>query len=173
MTLKVINNYLPEHDFKIVKNHVDSMENWTFGRKINDNAKSEHDFQFGHEYIQNGESLYEGANGIPLKIINPYVQSFRPDLTILRARTNFFIRTRRFPFFRGMGYHKDHYMNDKTIFTLLLYLEDTNGGTQLKDSGKIIRSKRNRAIIFPAHWEHQTVAQTNTLFRTNININFQ
>ena len=171
MTLKVINNYLPEHDFKIVKNHVDSRENWTFGRKLNDNAKSEHDFQFGHEYIQNGESLYEGAERIPLALIMPYAQSLSTDLTILRARTNLFIRTRRFPFFRGMGYHKD--MNDKTLFTLLFYLEDSNGGTQFKDSGKIIRSKRNRAIIFPAHWEHQTVAQTDTLFRTNININFR
>ena len=171
MTLKIINNYLLEFDFNIVKNHVDSRENWTFGRKLNDNAKSEHDFQFGHEYISKGKSLYEGAERIPLALIMPYAQSLSTDLTILRARTNLFIRTRRFPFFRGMGYHKD--MNDKTLFTLLFYLEDSNGGTQFKDSGKIIRSKRNRAIIFPAHWEHQTVAQTNTLFRTNININFQ
>ena len=122
MTLKVINNYLPEHDFKILKNHVDSRENWTFGRKLNDNAKSEHDFQFGHEYISKGKSLYEGAERIPLALIMPYAQSLSTDLTILRARTNLFIRTRRFPFFRGMGYHKD--MNDKTLFTLLFYLED-------------------------------------------------
>ncbi len=171
MTLKIINNYLREPDFKMVKNHVDSMENWTFGRKLNDNAKSEHDFQFGHLYISRGESVYEGAERIPLSIIMPYAQSLSTNLTIVRAKTNFFIRTRRFPFFRGMGYHRD--MNDKTLSTLLLYLEDSNGGTQFKDSGKIIRSKRNRAIIFPAHWEHQTVAQTNTLFRTNININFR
>ena len=171
MTLKIINNYLLEFDFNIVKNHVDSIDKWTFARNINCNAKSEHDFQFGHEYISKGKSLYEGAERIPLALIMPYAQSLSTDLTILRARTNLFIRTRRFPFFRGMGYHKD--MNDKTLFTLLFYLEDSNGGTQFKDSGKIIRSKRNRAIIFPAHWEHQTVAQTNTLFRTNININFQ
>ena len=73
-------------------------------------------------------------------------------------------------FGRGMGYHED--MDDENIFTLLLYLEDSNGGTQFKDNGRKIKSKRNRAIIFPARVEHQTVMQTNTLFRMNININF-
>ena len=33
-------------------------------------------------------------------------------------------------------------------------------------------SVKNRALIFNAHSIHQTVTQTDTMFRTNVNINF-
>ena len=71
-----------------------------------------------------------------------------------------------------MGYHVDT-PHDEGLLSLLLYLEDSDGGTQFKDNGRIIRSKQNRAIVFPAYQLHQTVMQTNTLYRTNININFR
>ena len=96
-------------------------------------------------------------------------------LKVWRSRTNIFIKTKTFPFSlfdRGMGYHRD-VEDSPHMHTLLLYLEDSDGGTQFKDNGRIIRSKRNRAVIFPAHKMHQTIMQTNSLYRTNVNINFE
>ena len=121
--------------------------------------------------------MYEDADKIPALIISPYAKSCNKDIEIVRARTNFFIRTRLFPFFRGMGYHQDVADIDiRTMgkhYTLLFYLQDSNGGTQFKEDGKIIKSKRNRAVVFSSDMQHQTFAQTNILFRTNININFR
>ena len=70
-----------------------------------------------------------------------------------------------------MGYHRD-IEDSEEVMTLLLYLEDSDGGTQFKETGEKVLSKRNRAVVFPAHLEHQTVSATNVLFRSNVNINF-
>ena len=37
---------------------------------------------------------------------------------------------------------------------------------------KTVESFANRALIFPARCEHQTLTQTDVTFRTNINMNF-
>jgi hypothetical protein len=62
-------------------------------------------------------------------------------------------------------------MDDEDHKTLLYYIEDSNGYTEFND-GQKVESKRNRAVIFDAHLIHQTVTQTDKLFRTNININY-
>ena len=125
------------------------------------------------QMIEHGKEEFPNASYLSSIVMDPYLNSSIRKVQVLRSRANCFIRNKSFPFSlfgRGMGYHHD--VNHDDIFTLLLYLEDSNGGTQFEDNGRKIMSKRNRAIIFPARIQHQTVMQTNTLFRMNININF-
>ena len=73
-----------------------------------------------------------------------------------------------------LGYHIDldgSYNSD--FITMLIYLEDSNGYTQFKDTKEKIESKRNRALIFNSSIEHQTITQTDIPIRRNININFK
>ena len=84
-------------------------------------------------------------------------------------RVNLFINTDNKN--EGKGFHQD-IINDDEMKTLLFYLEDSNGYTEFKD-GKIVESKKNRAVVFNSSVLHQTVMQTDTIFRRNININFK
>ena len=167
--MEIIDNYLKESEFENIYQRVHD-QCWILGRKINDNAKSEEDFQFVHYYINEGNTTYENAGEIPLSVITPYARSNNIiDGGITRARSNLFVRTS--PVARGMGYHRD-IEDSEEFMTLLLYLEDSDGETQFKETGEKVLSKRKRAVVFPSHVEHQTVSATNVLFRSNVNINF-
>ncbi len=171
-------NYLPEDDFWDVYGHMadEIGTKWEWSRLLNPSATEKWQFQFGHQHINLGRVCNEGGEIITEKVLKPYIQDCGLEgAKVGRSRTNLFIKTKSFPFSffnRGMGYHVDT-PHDEGLLSLLLYLEDSDGGTQFKDNGRIIRSKQNRAIVFPAYQLHQTVMQTNTLYRTNININFR
>ena len=51
-------------------------------------------------------------------------------------------------------------------------MEDSNGATEFKRTGERVVSERNKAMIFPSNEWHQTVSQTNDLYRMNVNMNF-
>lgn len=174
MDIVVIDNYLSEPKFKIVNDHINDFHYpcWKLAKKLVIDAKHENQFQLMFSMVDD-KLLFPGSDYLPSIVMDPYIKYRGLNISIFRAKANCFIRNRSFPFSlfgRGMGYHTDS--DDENMLTLLLYLEDSNGGTQFKDNGRKIKSKRNRAIIFPARREHQTVMQTNTLFRMNININF-
>jgi len=105
---------------------------------------------------------------------------------ILRGKMNMFIRTQDMAY--GLGYHTDvgnppdgepdWWKRDDHWKTLIIYLEDSNGGTDFQGNsdgwdGAFIPSVRNRAVVFSASRMHQTVMQTDKLFRRNINVNFR
>jgi len=56
--------------------------------------------------------------------------------------------------------------------TCIYYLNSNNGGTKFKDSGEIIQSQRNRAVMFPSHLSHAAVNTTDTKLRWVLNINY-
>ena len=70
-----------------------------------------------------------------------------------------------------LGYHQD-IDDSKDYKTLLLYFETNNGYTEF-ETGEKIPSVENSALIFDANKMHQTVTQTDMMFRRNININYK
>tara|TARA_R100000008_G_scaffold76331_1_gene56120 strand:- start:192 stop:758 length:567 start_codon:yes stop_codon:yes gene_type:complete len=174
--ITVIDNYLTELDLRNVLGRVHLKEvKYAWQKQLNANARKEWQFQFTDSHVWRYVAIYPGSDYIPLIVLNPHAMEVGAPLKVWRSRTNIFIKTKTFPFSlfdRGMGYHRD-VEDSPHMHTLLLYLEDSDGGTQFKDNGRIIRSKRNRAVIFPAHKMHQTIMQTNSLYRTNVNINFE
>jgi len=167
--MEIIDSYLEESEFENIYQRVHD-QGWILLKAVNNNAKSEEDFQFIHYYINEGNATYENAGEIPSRVMSPYAQRNNiPELLFFRARSNLFVRTS--PVAREMGYHRD-IEDSEEVMTLLLYLEDSDGGTQFKETGEKVLSKRNRAVVFPAHLDHQTVSATNVLFRSNVNINF-
>ena len=173
----ILDNFLPEEDFNSILESLQDTNiiKWGFVPQLNPNAKDEHDFQFTHNYFQYYKEQYENSHKIPMMILKRYANMKRKRYALNRARVNLFINKSRTN--KPIGFHKDiekDFEPEKDAFfgTLLLYLEDSDGYTEMK-TGEKIESKRNRLFAFNAELEHQTVSHTSCLFRRNININFK
>ena len=171
---KIIENYLPENDFDTIMNYINYPSlNWFFCPKANKNSK-ENDFQLMHNMIDVGKECFKFTDydyDIVRKIVSPF-NGKNKKYEICRLRMNMFLKTVDYQ--NELGYHIDlegPYNSD--FITMLIYLEDSNGYTQFKDTKEKIESKRNRALIFNSSIEHQTITQTDIPIRRNININFK
>jgi len=70
------------------------------------------------------------------------------------------------------GFHIDIWgLGDLPSKTLLLYLNDNNGGTIFED-GTFIKQKYNRAVLFDGNMKHSPVSQTDNKKRIVLNYNF-
>jgi len=160
--IEVIDNFLDENLAEYIVRKVDNTHfPWYLIKNVNKES-TPNDYQFMHTIVD-----YGNENSHYLRIIEPLLTNLKKPVKIVRARVNLFCKTETN---RGLGFHQD-IMDDEEHKTLLYYLEDSNGYTEFND-GQKIESKRNRAVIFDAHVIHQTVTQTDKLFRTNININY-
>jgi len=169
--IETIRDYLPEDLFKRIMLSIDNLP-WQIARKMNPKSNSDNQFAFIQDYTSKlFKQTYMKAAGeeITQLLMNPYLKKHNLKMIrVLRSRTNMYIRTVNYQ--DECGYHQDQV--NPNMKTLLIYMEDSDGCTQFKDTGQKIISERNKAIIFPASHFHQTVSQTNTLYRHNININF-
>ena len=165
--IKIIDNFLDVSVLNNIKNIINTDDyDWCLWKQANSNS-TEGQFQFAHVYMNDNVIIKNMDDNIINFIMQKYTNDTNKNLTICRARVNLFLKTKTN---LGFGYHVDIY-DSNDFSTLLLYLEDSNGCTEFKN-GQKIQSKENRAIIFPANVEHQTVSHTDIQFRTNININF-
>ena len=89
------------------------------------------------------------------------------NFEIIRSKANLFLRTNEN---LKLGLHYD-VPNDDTYETLLYFINDNNGGVEFED-GTFIKQKENRALIMYGRLKHQSVTQTDTRERYNININY-
>ena len=163
---KIIDNFLNENELKTILKAINNNNFfWFLIEKANYNS-DEGDFQFMHTFIKNGQinsDFFSYCKPIYEKII----QIYKKPIHIGNARVNLFLKVDKK---KGLGFHKD-ITDNKNVFTFLYYLENSNGYTEF-ENGDIIESKKNRAVFFNSDLLHQTVMQTDVLFRKNININF-
>ena len=168
--MKIYDNYLTDDEFSKIESFIeDASFKWSLIKELNDNSKPG-DFVFIHE--SNDEEKRNSIFTLLIKKIftkDDFKIGSNKKIQIVRMRINLFVNTSNKN--EGKGFHKD-VINDDDMKTLLFYLEDSNGYTEFED-GTIIESKKNRAIVFNSNILHQTVMQTNTIFRRNININFK
>ena len=164
----IIDNYLSDIDFDFVYNSIHNTDfNWCLWKKANNSSDSENQFQFAHRYVNYKKECYNKSSNIPILVMKRIAKQSKKQLIISKAKTNLFVKQNESI---RLGFHKD-IEDDVFLKTLILYLEDSNGYTQFENEVKVL-SKRNRAVIFDAHSIHQTVTQTDVMFRTNININY-
>ena len=167
---EIIDNYLKEDDFNKIEKwilHRDFM--WHFVDKPNRTSTNETQFQFGRVFIEYGDTIVHDAVGNLKNIMKPYCKSKKVKVGINRAKVNMYINVNNKH--EGLGLHQD-IEDEKDYKTLLFYL-DTNDGYTEFENGEKVNTVKNRALIFDAHLYHQTVTQTDSLFRRNININFK
>ena len=167
---EIIDNYLKKEDFvKIQKWVLNRDFLWHFVDKPNVTSTDEKQFQFGRVFVQYDNVIVNDVVEYLKIILKPYCKNKNIQVGINRAKINMYINVDNKS--RGLGIHQD-IEDEKNYKTLLFYL-DTNDGCTEFENGERVETVENRALIFDAHLHHQTITQTNSLFRRNININFK
>ena len=160
---KIIDNFLRPDIFQGVKYSLLSGRNpWGLknglSKKGDDGAIS-----FGLNLYENNQVL----GHFYYSIVEPLVQRIEAK-NIYRAIVNLVPLPRK-PIMAGI--HTDHEFPHNV---LLFYVNTNNGYTVLDPEGENIKIEciENRALIFKAHYQHETITQTNNNLRINININY-
>ena len=156
--MKVIDNFLPEYQFKQLQSSMMSGEfPWYYNPGINTTYEKDL-YQFTHTIFvdQSQKSPW------------PFLELFRSLLNVntwVRVKAN--LRPRTF-FHRSAGYH-----TDCADMTTAIYYPDTNNGwTQFKKGGKV-KSVANRIVIFDSNLEHKGFSCTDANTRIVINFNWK
>ena len=170
MKYEVLNNFFDINEFKYICDIVEQ-ETFTWGliKKANNHSTDERQFQLKHETHSFGREI-SPFSGVLIQPIMRRLKEIKgyQSVGVTRAKVNCFVKSEQN---LGLGFHKDITDSDMWM-TLLLYLDTNNGYTELK-TGEKIPTVANSALIFSAHELHQTVTQTDTMFRRNININYR
>ena len=174
--LKVINNKIKHREVKTVKNFLDTESfnalkdlvfhqdfNWFRKKSMTDGSKIDLGY-FTHSFYNNMEPTSEH-----------YRTYIRPILIKLKAEAAVQIRANMFPsvFYKNKKseWHVDYPFLCKTA---ILYLQDCDGGTDLKINNRsvFIKSETNKIVIFESDVKHRGVVSTNADFRHVINLNY-
>ena len=92
--------------------------------------------------------------------------------SVLRVKVNLDLPNKNGKVLEPESFHTDLDIHGSCMWTLILYLNDCNGATMFEEDMASVRSKANRAVIFPVHMRHTGCHQTDTTFRYIINVNF-
>ena len=153
----VIDNFLPNYDFKFLSNIILGDE---FDWYYNDSTAMQGDgmMAFAHSFYGSGPtpSFYQ---------IESYLPFFKVK-EVYRIKANLAPRT---VFHQNSAWHIDSLPCSTTA---ILYMNTNNGWTEFKKRGRV-KSVANRAVIFDSNLEHRGVTCTDEQRRVLINFNYE
>ena len=97
-------------------------------------------------------------------LLRPLLKKIKPS-ALLRIKANFYPNQNDFV---EHGMHIDH----ESSLGAILYLNDNNGYTKLKNENVKIESKENRLLLFDSSQMHCSTNCTDDFARLNINVNY-
>ena len=161
MRVKVVDNFLPEYQFKQIQDMLiekDPIFPWYY----NDDICYENDgkFQFTHTFYNHND----GTKSYYYSLLDA-CQNKLGVKKLVRIKANLNTRTL---FHRKTGWHYD--FEDMT--TSILYLNTNNGWTAIKGYGKV-ENVANRMVIFDSNLQHSGVTCTDQNRRVMINFNYE
>ena len=161
MRVKVVDNFLPEYQFKQIQDMLiekDPIFPWYY----NDDICYENDgkFQFTHTFYNH----HDGTKSYYYSLLDA-CQNKLGVKKLVRIKANLNTRTL---FHRKTGWHYD--FEDMT--TSILYLNTNNGWTAIKGYGKV-ENVANRMVIFDSNLQHTGVTCTDQNRRVMINFNYE
>lgn len=170
MKYEVIDNFLSEEKWKELNDVLffpngDGRLLMSYVAGVNEASKA-NQFAFCRVFIDQNNLSFMGAEPLIDIIMQPLCAHIKSHVSIYRGKVNLFTRT---PTNEGLGMHHD--LDTEDYQTIIYYLNDNNGGTRFAD-GTFIEQKRNRALIIDGKVLHESVTQTDTNIRVNININY-
>jgi hypothetical protein len=159
MSVKIIDNFLPEEQFKKIKNiMMGDMFEWYYINGVVHNDPKSTQFQFIHVFFDRlPRENYLILEDL-IKKINPF--------SIVRIKSNLLTKTNKkitFP------YHTD--FKKSNLITGIYYLNTNNGKTLFKN-GEEVESIENRYIYFDSKLEHTGTTCTDKNTRVLINFNY-
>ena len=163
--LKVLDNFLPQNQFKPIQDFFFSGElDWRWNDSIAGKNDSLNNFQFNHVFFNTRNPYLDRKYSPYSNYLKPIFLKLAPMYT-LRVKANLRPRT-SFP-------HKGNWHTDIDIdsLTAIYYLNSNNGYTEF-ESGEIINTIENRIIIFDSNLKHRGVSCTDQKRRIVLNINY-
>ena len=166
--MKVIDNFLPEYQFKQISNVILSYSfpwYWNDGVISGDgDVNNPMSYQFTHRIFD----LHEGGILSDYYSLFDIIQQRLGVKNLLRIKENLNPRT---VFHRKTGYHTDLSWLNSHHQTAVYYINTNNGWTEFKKGGKV-KSVANRIVIFDSNLEHTGVTCTNEKRRVIVNFNY-
>ena len=156
-------NYLLEKEMKDLENFLLSNK-FPYYYNINiagENTEKTDTYMFNHNLIWKNKECSNVGN-----MITNMVMKDIPYNNILRSKINFYLKSDTL---KKHEFHKDD--TDEKIKIALFYINTNNGYTEFED-GTIVKSVRNRLVLFPCKLKHRSTTTTDTRHRVNININY-
>ena len=164
--MQVIDNFLPEYQFRQISNMILSNEfSWYFFDGVIE--PNDGQCQFTHSFF---DMIYGGrlSDHYPLfDIVQQKLRVSRLD----RIKSNLNPKT---VFHRKGGYHTDQRHPSEGLLhqkTAVFYINTNNGWTEFKKGGKV-KSVANRIVIFDSNLEHTGVTCTDEKRRVIVNFNY-
>lgn len=171
----VIDNFLPQDKFLLLKNTMESYDfPWQFSDDIN--HPNEKKVFYKSQYIHMFDSIENRFKSIHCHLIEPIVNFLSPS-KIIRIKSNSLPKTKKII---RCGWHIDSTAN--TLYSAIFYVNTNDGYTEFKDGVKI-NSIENRLAVFESNIIHSATTCTtdnrriiiNFVFhasdQTNVNIN--
>ena len=160
MKYQIIKKFLKPDSFEEIKNII--MEQDFPWRKRDHMVHDSDPLYFSYGFYNNMDSNSE----LYRPHIIPMLQKLGA-LAPIQVRANMSIDE----LFKTSGWHRDYDFKCKTA---ILYLNDCNGGTDLKIDGKIIsiKAESNKMLIFDTPILHRGTTSTNEPLRYIINFNY-
>jgi hypothetical protein len=164
MNYKVIKNFLPIKEFKILQDYLFNGEIGWFFRDTQTKDSKNKDYYFTHSFYNNFRINSEVFIPLIVPILNRLnavmIDEVRANLTV-----------NRFKQIKSEAHIDRPYKN---YTTAILYINTNNGYTNLNISNKDIEilSEENKMLIFNNGIKHNTVSQTDTSKRIIINFNY-
>ena len=157
-------NFLHSEDFDKLANHVKSQEfAWYARLGAAEKARTQPSFS-NVVYSQYGPTSQSFEYLIPIvdKLAVNGIIRIKANLDLIRGDKTL----------QPESFHVDTDADGDCLWVMVLYLNDCNGATIFEEDNAPVKSKANRAIIFPTHMRHSGCHQTDTPFRYVINIIF-
>ena len=159
--MKIIENFLPEEQFKEIENRVFGPNfPWYFRDGIV--TTGDGNYKLTHLLYADGT-----VNSNEFDLFNPVFDKFNM-LSILRAKLNCIPKIGTI---RENGMHQD--IDTKNNFTTAIFYMNTNNGYTRFETGEKVMSERNKLVVFDGHLQHSgTTNNCNEYRRVLLNINF-
>ena len=157
---KVVDNFLPEKEFKTLRDRIMSQDfNWFCIEGV-----SYHSAKDGVYFIHTFFDEFQRTSNF-FNLIRPILDKIKVK-ALIRAKANLYLKT---PTLIRHGLHKDYKWGEAP--GLIFSINDCDGETYLKDKVRVV-SKANRALFFDAGEDHASTSCTDQDRRVNINFNY-
>lgn len=159
--VEIIDNFLEEDDFNLIKNiFLGETINWFYSKNIQQDIK---ETEFGHNFLCHMIYRNDQITSQHFQTLQPVLEKLNPK-ALIRIKANMYLNQGKYIIHRS---HQDFPFEHKTA---LYYLNTNNGHTIIGD--KKIESVANRVILFDGSVEHSSTNCTDANRRLNINFNY-
>jgi len=161
-------NLLDLPEFKEIHDYYTSYEClWNYNGQVNQFANN--NFYFTQMLFDEHNNWFsDHAERHVTYILKSLSKHLDSNLELLRSKANLFVNRNKH---YGCGYHVDMLDLDD-YYTIVYNINKNNGGTEFKN-GEFYKSDENCGVLFYGNTEHQSITQTDTYTRLNINVNFR